>query len=389
MRKGKNIYHRKDGRWEYRIFRGRRPDGTRIYKSVYGRSYHEAKEKGKAEERKLCEIPLFREPCVESATFSETSVQWMAFGENRWKRSTYARYEGYLKNYLLPVFGDIPVDQISQYVYSRFFIGCQTERDLGMSVMHLIHTVFTGVMKFAARILPVNIPHYDKPAGTAAGQKREATVLDQEERNRLENRILDELGQGGEPGKRREAPGILMGILLVSHTGLRIGELCALRLDDICLDDRVITVRETLQRLPVRADSIFGDSGSSTKTELVFGTPKNGEERLVPIPPSLMPVLERYMEGRHSDGFLLSGTEKPVEPRTLRYRFKQLLKRAGVRDVCFHTLRHTFATECTEKGVEAKVVSEVLGHSGITITLQRYVHLSTEYKMERIWACGL
>ena len=358
---------------------------------MYAISYNDVKAKGEAEEKKLREIPLSQDfnDTEESVVFSKISVQWMAFWESRWKRSTYSRYERYLKNYLLPFFGDMPVSRISQHVYSQFFIGCQAERGLGASAMHLIHTVFTGIMKFAAQILPVSIPHFDKPAGTDAGRKRKATVLNKPERERLEKRILDEMEYGDESGEKREMPGILMGILLVTRTGLRIGELCALRQDDIRLTEGVITIRETLQRLPVRAGSASADAEYTKKTELVFSTPKNGQVRLVPIPPSLMPVLKRYMDGRHSKGFLLSGTEKPVEPRILRHRFKQLLMRAGIRDVCFHTLRHTFATECAEKGVEAKVVSEMLGHSGISITLQRYVHLSTEYKMDQIWNCGM
>ena len=131
MRKEKNIYHRNDGRWEYRIFKGRKPDGVRIYKSVYAKSYQEVKEKGKAEEKKLLEAPLLRENHGEAAVFSEVSAQWMAYWENRWKRSTYSRYEGYLERYILPFFGDMPVSQISQYVYSRFYINCQMERGLG------------------------------------------------------------------------------------------------------------------------------------------------------------------------------------------------------------------------------------------------------------------
>ena len=87
----------------------------------------------------------------------------------------------------------------------------------------------------------------------------------------------------------------------------------------------------------------------------------------------------------HSDAdFVLSGNLKPVEPRTMTSWFKKFCETHGLRDFKFHTLRHTFATRCVESGMDIKVLSELLGHSSVKITLDRYVHPSMDFKKAQI-----
>ena len=73
-----------------------------------------------------------------------------------------------------------------------------------------------------------------------------------------------------------------------------------------------------------------------------------------------------------------------IEPRVMQYRFKKYINYAGVSEANFHALRHTFATRCIEAGVEIKVLSEILGHSSVNITLDRYVHNSIDFKKDNI-----
>ena len=80
--------------------------------------------------------------------------------------------------------------------------------------------------------------------------------------------------------------------------------------------------------------------------------------------------------------FLLTGTEKPIEPRTMQYRFRTILKNAKLPSVHFHALRHMFASNCVKLGFDIKALSELLGHSSVEITLNRYVHSSFEQKKE-------
>lgn len=86
-------------------------------------------------------------------------------------------------------------------------------------------------------------------------------------------------------------------------------------------------------------------------------------------------------KGKDED-FLLTGTEKPIEPRAMQYRFRTILKNTKLPSVHFHALRHMFASNCVKLGFDIKALSELLGHSSVEITLNRYVHSSFEQKRE-------
>ena len=153
-------------------------------------------------------------------------------------------------------------------------------------------------------------------------------------------------------------------------TGLRIGELCALKWKDVDLSNKTVSISKTIQR--IRTD--FG-------TKLVITEPKsNSSVREIPVPECIMPILKKFSADKEC--YLLSGTSKPVEPRVMQYRFQKLLKKAKLPSIHFHALRHMFATNCVEMGFDVKSLSEILGHSGVEITLNRYVHSSLERKKQ-------
>ena len=164
-----------------------------------------------------------------------------------------------------------------------------------------------------------------------------------------------------------------LGILLSLFTGLRIGELCALKWSDFSFTDKEFHVRKTMQRLHNL------DENTVNKTVIEIGEPKSPSSlRKIPIPEELMFYLRAaYVE----DAYVLSGSEnKFVEPRTMENRFKSILKKCGVEKINFHALRHTFATKCVELGFDVKSLSEILGHANVNITLNRYVHPSMKLK---------
>ena len=80
---------------------------------------------------------------------------------------------------------------------------------------------------------------------------------------------------------------------------------------------------------------------------------------------------------------------KPIEPRTLSGKFKKAAMECGIENCHFHILRHTFATKCVEAGINIQVLSEILGHTSVKITMDRYVHLSMEYKQAQLCALNL
>ena len=89
--------------------------------------------------------------------------------------------------------------------------------------------------------------------------------------------------------------------------------------------------------------------------------------------------------GKKDRGYLLSGnSEKVIEPRSMQYHFKKVLRHCQIREANYHCLRHTFATRCVELGFDVKSLSEILGHASVNITMNRYVHPSMELKRKNM-----
>ena len=162
-----------------------------------------------------------------------------------------------------------------------------------------------------------------------------------------------------------------LGVLLSYYTGLRIGELCGLKWEDIDFSAGTLSVRRTVQRIT--------DRNHDRATRLLIDTPKTRSSvRQLPLPSFLLNLLSKHRANSHN--YLLSGTETVTEPRTIQYRFQALLKKSTFAVNQFHSLRHMFATNCIRLGFDVKTLSELLGHSSVETTLNRYTHSSMERK---------
>ena len=117
-------------------------------------------------------------------------------------------------------------------------------------------------------------------------------------------------------------------------------------------------------------------------SKIIINSPKTTSSiRKVPINNKLYEVLKPLKkEYKNEDFFLTGSSEKYIEPRNYQYMFKFILSESKVKPYKFHILRHTFATYCIEVGMDAKSLSEILGHSNVNITLSRYVHSSDKIK---------
>ena len=102
------------------------------------------------------------------------------------------------------------------------------------------------------------------------------------------------------------------------------------------------------------------------------------KDREIPLPLFIVDVAKKFAS--NPKAYILTGTDRYIEPRTMQNRFKSYVKECNVEPANFHVLRHTFATRCVEVGFEVKSLSEVLGHANVNITLNRYVHSSFELK---------
>lgn len=163
-----------------------------------------------------------------------------------------------------------------------------------------------------------------------------------------------------------------IGVLISVYTGMRIGEVCALKWENIDLGKRLINVTKTLQRVYVEKN----------KTKVIITPPKTKiSERKIPIPSILYDELKIKSASYTKSSYVVTGNEdKYIEPRSFQYVYKKVLENSGVKYRNFHCLRHTFATRCIRVGMDIKSLSEVLGHSDVNITLNRYVHSSYDSK---------
>ncbi len=160
-----------------------------------------------------------------------------------------------------------------------------------------------------------------------------------------------------------------VGLIICMNTGLRIGELCALKWKDIDLRNGVLRVSHTL----IRVYKIDDNTHRYTNVEVT--TPKTVNSiREIPLTNSLTALLKPLCKVMNEEYFIMSNNTKPIEPRTLRNYFNRILDNLNIPRIKFHGLRHSFATRCIESRCDYKTVSMILGHSSINTTLNLYVH---------------
>lgn len=370
-RKGENIYKRKDGRWEGRYKKGTAANGKILYGSCYGKSYREAKER--LESCKVMALTGCDNPRhVEVKRFGAYCDEWLTVRKNKVKESTYAKYAAALKNHIKPYFGGYFPDEITTELTADFVDHLLVGKALSAKTAKDLAVLLKTVLKYTARVRKSN--HIIEVA-MPKNPKKEIRILSIEEQQRFIRYL------------RTEPDPCKFGVLFSLLTGLRIGEMCALRVGDISFSEKTVAVRKTMQR-------IMNPHDSQAKTKIILTSPKSDTSaRVVPLTDAAYRLCREYADGLAPQAFLLTGSEtKYIEPRVLQYRIKKYSADCGIDDLHFHVLRHTFATRCVEVGFEIKSLSEILGHSTPRITLERYVHSSIELKrknMAKLAAVGL
>lgn len=369
-RKGENIYKRKDGRWEGRYIRDR-VNGKAKYGYVFAHSYKEVKIKLiDAKTRLASNTPAT--PVIASelliCSFSSASDEWIQANKSQWKESSTVKYINILNNHLLPEFGqrnitDIARTDIQSYISKLLMIGGRNNTGLAPKTINSIISVMKNIFEFAAETKQYTLISFN---GLNVKQpQKQMRILSQTEQSLLTEYLLEESGNTD------------IGILLSLYTGLRVGEVCALKWEDISFRDRCIHVNKTMQRIQVNDNADY-------RTEIIISAPKSEcSVRDVPIPDKLMLMLQKRQNAPNTY-FLTGKTNLYVEPRTMQNRFKSTIKKAGIAPANFHALRHTFATRCIELGFDIKSLSEILGHASVNITLNRYVHPSMELKQKNM-----
>ena len=299
--------------------------------------------------------------------YSNWIVKWLQRKEQLVKESTFAAYSNIVVNHLLPKFGEMKLEHITEeiiqdYVFDLLKYGrLDGSGGLGERASKDIVIVLKNTLRDAMRaklikttVFEIRFPSYNSQS--------KVKVLSPTEQKQLCNAIDLNLTTKS------------AGILLSLHTGMRIGEVCALRWMDVDMEDRMIHVNHTLQRVYKK------DLSGTGKSKLLLSTPKTKtSRRSIPISKSLYTVM-KGLSPSSPNMFFLSGSEKIIEVRTFRTFFETFLMTNGFEKFNFHILRHTFATRCIEAGADCKTVSELLGHATVNMTLNLYVHPRLEQK---------
>lgn len=370
-RKGENIYKRKDGRWEGRYIKARTENGKAVYGSVYASSYHEAKKKRNQAIANIESVPSVssRKKNIPSPdSFGKLSSAWINSLQMQIKESTYTKYNNILQSYILPEFANVLLHDVTSSRIQKFCDDLLTHG--GVSGEGLSPKTVSDILSIIRSILRYSQIHGHHPSSTGKEVQVRQTppntvIIPRSSQEILCRYLYSHMSERS------------LGILLCLFTGMRIGEICALKWEDFSFEDRVIHIHQTMQRLQIR-------NGEAQKTMILVTSPKSKcSIRTIPVTDSLLQLIKQEFPNRQ--GYVLAAMdEKYVEPRTMQNYFRYVQQQCGLVPVNFHALRHTFATRCIELGFDVKSLSEILGHASVNITMNRYVHPSMELKQQNM-----
>lgn len=349
-RRGENIYKRKDGRWEGRYIKGRKSCGKIYYGYIYGHKYTEVKDK-------LIFIKYEKQIIGKSnvmpydGQFSDWAFYWLeTFVYPKVKNSTYASYKNKLIVHVLSKLGKIKLQNLKKSDFEELL--SEMGADLKASS---IRAVFSVVKNCLNKAVAMNLLFDNPCTGIELPKVKRKTVqaLSVKDQVKLVKEVEEEQK--------------FFSIILALQTGLRIGEICGLKWDDIDFENNILHVNRTIQRIQ------YGEKGSR-KTKIIEIKPKSSNsQRKIPISKGLRKNLLDIKKTSKSD-YIISNKNKPLEPRTIAYRFQIVRKKIGLESFSFHSLRHSFATRCLEAGGNIAAISSLLGHSSTKMTLDCYTN---------------
>lgn len=278
------------------------------------------------------------------------------------KQSTVATYRGIYSSYIDPELGNKNIITIKSQDFDQLIHKLSYDNGLSSRTLCLAATVLRHCFRYANSIgINAIDPSYIK---RPKAKKQNTEILTDDEYRTLINYCTSMHSTS------------TLGILLTLYTGLRIGELCALQWGDIDALTKTLNVRRTVLRINNTIPNNCIEN-TAPKTRLIIDSPKSAAStRCIPIPECLWDLLESYR--KNDNVYILSGTQKFYEPRYFRKLYYQILDKAMIKHYSYHALRHTFATNCVNLGFNPKVLSEILGHSDVSITFNTYIHTSLE-----------
>lgn len=274
------------------------------------------------------------------------------------KRSTFAAYTLLIENHILPSFGEMALveeQDVQTFVFRKLNEG------LSHKTIKDILIVLKMILRFGAKNQMTEYRQIDIKFPTER-DKHSIDILNRSHQKQIMEYI------------RLHFTFKNLGIYICLSAGMRIGEICALTWDDLDVENGIIHVRKTIQRIYVIEEH-------RKYTEVILDTPKTKNSiREIPMTKNLLKMIRPIKKIVNGNFYVLTNEPKPTEPRTYRNYYKQFMQSLGLPLIKFHGLRHSFATRCIESKCDYKTVSVLLGHSNISTTLNLYVHPNLEQK---------
>lgn len=359
------IYKRKDGRFEGRLHIGKKADGKMQYKYIYAYSYEDCM--AKIKDFINFYYPQNKMPSPTKIRFQDISYQWLTSVKTYTKKSTCSVYAFVLRRYLNPAFGKrelylINETMIKEFISTLLTKGMEGNRPLSPITVHNVSVILKMVFAFAEKQYAITNP-----------TKNIRIIKNTKKTKFLSDKYWQAICEAAQQDESFTATAVCIAV----YMGLRIGEICALQKKDIDFENNILHVCKTVQRIN------YGTT--ARKTKLVVGEPKTStSRRYIPIPDILILRLKKFCQEYSPDDFLFGINKTALDPRTLQYRFKKFLQKYDIPVINFHQLRHKFAGSCVENNVDIKVLSEILGHSNVSITLNYYVHPTMDFKRKQL-----
>ena len=284
---------------------------------------------------------------------------WLIEKKDYIKESTYANYSNNIFNHIIPKLGNYTLNEINHKIIQDFLLELsksgRKDNTGGLSEKTIkdITIIVKGSIKKG--INEGKIKHIELSFNYPKDNKEKSIyILTKHEQSKITNYVLDNVNTKN------------IGFLISLYSGIRIGELCALQWKDIDFKNNKLIISKTIQRVYIK-------DKDKNVSKVIITTPKTkNANREIPINKDFIELLKPLKTDK--ENYILSNNDKYIEPRTYRKYFNKKLKELKIKHFNFHSLRHTFATNCISLGCDYKTVSELLGHANVNITLNLYVH---------------
>ena len=323
---------------------GHKENGAPIFRYIYAATQKELTAKLRKSITAYQGVDLTEQSRV---TLSQWMDQWLEDKAGTIRPKTLANHRGYIKNHIEPALGHKQISLIKAADIRKFY--ARISNELASCTVRCIHTTLRGILGAAvqARLIPSNPT---EEVGAPKFNCKPKQVLTDEQLDTFMETIKEDL--------------IWHDFFYTElTTGLRRGELCSLRWEDLDAEHRTLHVRHTLHKEK-------GKPFTTGDTKIYTGT------RKIVLPPSTARLLTERRKTALTEWIFPDPVkpEMPTDPGTSYNRLKVLLKQAGLPDIRFHDLRHTFATHALASGVDIKTLSGILGHTQAAFTLDTYTH---------------